>query len=320
MAVTLTTHLLLESRRRVYLSALGIPVYHPRKHLPGALPSPLLAGVKPVQANSAQIIAEPPAQAAVSASMQVPVQTVSVRPAPAQTASVHAALAQLQMTATPTNDKTAIQTENQAEERKGAAVAPRAEAAGPRDAEKEGQQTEETPAFAFAFVPVNEQLAVINELPWAGAAMLAPGSRQLLAGILKALTLPSEERHLSSLNFVWPPPDMPAAAQGPVPARELLKGFLAQRFRIRPVRYLLVLAEQGAPYLFPDGFKLQEGGVFRHPDFDVDVLVTRSLGAMEAVPALKRDVWTALQPLLGALKGGSVTSSAVGPAGQRQDP
>src|SRR5690606_27871490 len=40
-----STDILLESRRRAYLSALGIAVYHPRKQLPGALPSSQLAMV-----------------------------------------------------------------------------------------------------------------------------------------------------------------------------------------------------------------------------------------------------------------------------------
>lgn len=288
---------MLESRRRAYLDALGIPLYHPRQQLPGALPSARLSSVPP--ARAAEVAA--PASAALSpapprpadgpvpgpsrAAAQETVQRVPLQGAAMETSPSRAAQAVLAQSPTTTASR--------AEDPDDA----------PAEVGESSSAQEEAVAFTFAFVPVSEQIAVINELPTAGAPALTPGSRQLLARILTALTLPVQERNLSSQSFVWPSPDLPVTEQGAAPARELLKGFLARRFRIRPVRYLLVLAEQGAPYLFPAGFAISEGQLFQHPDFDVQVLVTRSLEAMEAVPALKRDVWSALQPLLGALSG-----------------
>jgi|GEM_PF-6602081 len=324
MAATSTSELL-ESRRRAYLRALGIPLFHPRQQLPGALPSARLASVPAALAATATAAPAKPAGAPIAP--PVSAKTVGQRP------SAQAALAQLQAAAAPVNPASratpSIAVRPSIEVTSSPRVTPAAAAKdriAERDATRPTAAVEsidaqvESAAFAFAFVPVNEQVAVINELPRAGAPALTAASRQLLAGILKALTLPCEERNLSSLSFVWPSPDLPPTEQGPAHARELLKGFLARRFSIRPVRYLLVLAEQGTPYLFPAGFTIKEGSLFRHPDFDVQVLVTRSLGAMEVVPTLKREVWTAVQPLLGALQGSHGESLEEPTPDRRQDP
>lgn len=159
------------------------------------------------------------------------------------------------------------------------------------------------PRFAFAYFPVSEELAVINELPWAKSASVSPACRQLLAGMLRALGMPSDERALTSMVFTWPLLEGPDIDQGEESARQTLAGFLARRHKLRPVRHLLVLAEQSAGYLFPADFDWQQGrgGLQRHPLFDMQLVVTRSLNAMEAVPDLKREVWQAMQPLRLAL-------------------
>ncbi|MGB4248968.1 MAG: hypothetical protein WBJ75_14745 [Pseudohongiellaceae bacterium] len=160
---------------------------------------------------------------------------------------------------------------------------------------------EDDTRFAFAYFPVNEELAVINELPWAKSAAVSPACRQLLAAILKALSVPCDEKSLTSMVFTWPlaeGPDFDRSAQS---ARHTLDGFLARRFKLRPVRYLLILAEQSAEFLFPAQFDWRQDGMKRHPLHAVDVIVTRSLNAMDAVPDIKRSVWQALQPLRAAL-------------------
>lgn len=159
------------------------------------------------------------------------------------------------------------------------------------------------PRFAFAYFPVSEELAVINELPWAKSASVTPACRQLLAGMLRALGMPSDERALTSMVFTWPLLEGPDIDQGEESARQTLAGFLARRLKLHPVRYLLVLAEQSTGYLFPAEFDWQQGrgGLQRHPLFDMNLVVTRSLNAMDAVPDLKREVWQAMQPLRLAL-------------------
>lgn len=159
--------------------------------------------------------------------------------------------------------------------------------------------------FAFAYIPVNEHLAVINELPWARSAALSPSCRQLLADMLKALGVPCEPTQLNPMVFTWPlseAGDMPADSES---ARHMLEGFLTKRLKLRPVRYFMVLAEQSAEFLFPVQSNWQPDGdkLVRHPRLPVDLVVTHSLNAMEAVRELKRPAWQTLQPLKLALAG-----------------
>lgn len=161
----------------------------------------------------------------------------------------------------------------------------------------------EAARFAFAYIPVNEHLAVINELPWARSASLSPSCRQLLADMLKALGVPCEPTQLSPMVFTWPlseAGDMPADSES---ARHMLEGFLTKRLKLRPVRYFMVLAEQSAEFLFPAQSDWQPNGdsLFRHPRLPVDLVVTHSLNAMEAVRELKRPAWQTLQALKLAL-------------------
>src|SRR5690606_10068558 len=209
---------MLESRRRAYLDALGIPLYHPRQQLPGALPSARLSSVPP--ARAAEVAA--PASAALSPASPRPAD--GPVPGPSRAAAQETLQkAPLQGAATETSPSRAAQA---VLAQSPTTAASRAE--GPEDTPAEvgdsSSAQEEAVAFTFAFVPVSEQIAVINELPTAGAPALTPGSRQLLARILTALTLPVQERNLSSQSFVWPSPDLPVTEQGAAPARELLKG------------------------------------------------------------------------------------------------
>lgn len=155
--------------------------------------------------------------------------------------------------------------------------------------------------FAFAYVPVNEQLAVICELPWARSAILSPSCSQLLADMLKAIGTPFEAERLSPMVFSWPLADAGEMPQDAQTARDMLEGFLSRRLKLRAVPHLLVLAEQSAEFLFPAGGPLPASGLQAHPRLAAQVLVTHSLHAMESVRDLKRSAWQALQPLRRAL-------------------
>ncbi len=183
----------------------------------------------------------------------------------------------------------------------GAVGVPAATAPAPAAVAAEPATPLEEARFAFAYFPISDDLAVINELPWAKSAAVSSACRQLLAAILKALSVPCEEKALTSMVFTWPLDDGPDVDRSAQSARHMLDGFMARRFKLRPVRHLLILAEQSAGYLFPTGFDWQQDGLTRHPHHAVDMVVTRSLNAMDAVPDIKRSVWQALQPLRAAL-------------------
>jgi hypothetical protein len=168
---------------------------------------------------------------------------------------------------------------------------------------------EEAARFAFAYIPVNEHLSVINELPWARSAALSPSCRQLLADMLKALGVPCEPAQLNPMVFTWPlsdAGDMPVDSES---ARHMLEGFLSRRLKLRPVPYLMVLAEQSAEFLFPAQAVWHFNGdaLMQHPRLTVEMVITHSLNAMEAVRELKRPAWQALQPLKLALASNRLT-------------
>jgi hypothetical protein len=268
-----------EHHRYVYLQKMGIDVYYPRFPLPGAKPS---AGYAKQVRAAPQLTMTGRTDHARRVFVESIVDTASAplataAPARPSEASVDPVV-----------------------------IAP--EMPTPEIAKNEDLR------FVFAYFPVSDELAVINEIPWANSTSLSPVSRKMLADMLKALSLPCEERDLKPMLFTWPLFDAPGFDLGGDSARHTLEGFLAKRLKLRPVRHLLVLAEQSTEYIFPADYDWQtlRGRLFAHPRHDVQLLLTRSLSAMEAVPELKRSVWQALQPLRTALanKGDSAVGQA----------
>ena len=170
-------------------------------------------------------------------------------------------------------------------------------AASEPESAAEGEETR----FVFAYFPINEHFAVINELPWSKTASVSVSCRKLLADILKALGVDVPERNLNPMVFTWPLFEGAPADLNSENARQTLEGFVAKRLRLLPVKTLLVLAESSAQLLFPRDFLEAQGPRVQHPRHDVEVVLTHSLNAMEAVPDLKRAVWKTLQPLRGQL-------------------
>ena len=269
-----------EQQRQAYLRELGIQCYFPRRALPGAKPPRLFGVSLPVLAAKLPLPPQVSTQSHPLETLGIPASGVAVRTtavAPGRTAAALLAA----VSPTPVGHKPILENV--------VAVAATAAVAAPR--------------FAFAYFPVSEELAVISELPWAKSAAVSPACRQLLAGMLRAMNVPSDAQAISSMVFTWPLLEGPDMDQGEESARQTLAGFLARRLKLRPVRYLLVLAEQGTDLLFPANFDWPQGreGLLRHPHFNIEVVLTRSLHAMDAAPELKREVWQAMQPLRIAL-------------------
>ncbi len=274
-----------EALRQTYLRALGVQSYFPRRALPGAKVSSVYAS----EVGKREMLSLS-LEAGVQSSAQAVMEQPAVKP---QKEMPQSKLETLDRSTAiePSTGKPAMAELSAAE-----------------------SPVAEDVKFAFAYFPVNEELAIINELPWAKSAVVANSTRQLLASILKALGVVCEEKDLSSMVFSWPMPDMPLEELGTESARLTLEGFLGRRFKLRPVRHLLVLAEQSAGFLFPPNFSsASEEPLFRHPHFDVSVTLTRSLNAMEAVPEIKRVVWQQLQPLKAALDNGNASQPTSSP-------
>lgn len=297
-----------EEQRLAYLRELGIQSYFPRRALPGAKPSPRYVTGKLAVPEPEKVLVTDNVQrlaalvGASSAAGSADARRAPSRSEPGPTVAVTPSTPRKTMDPAP-----AAATAESADVASTAAPAP-----------MPSQVVQEETRFAFAYFPINEELAVINELPWAKSAAVSPACRQLLAAILKALSVPCDEKSLTSMVFTWPlaeGPDFDRSAQS---ARHTLDGFLARRFKLRPVRYLLILAEQSAEFLFPAQFDWRQEGMRPHPHHAVDVIVTRSLNAMDAMPDIKRSVWQALQPLRAALvESSSGAPGSVAPGSER---
>ncbi len=299
-----------EGQRQAYLRELGIQPYFPRRALPGATPSPRYA-------TGALVAPEDRAQNAEANVKRLSALVGSATSARMETAAVAAPPFASKLAPTGASVGAAVEAAGAFASKlapTGTEItppAPRASAVrvaptptptpAPATAPAVPENPVEEARFAFAYFPISEDLAVINELPWAKSAAVAPACRQLLAAILKALSVPCEEKALTSMVFTWPLDDASDADRSAQSARHMLDGFMARRFKLRPVRHLLILAEQSAGYLFPTDFDWHQEGMKRHPHHAVDVVLTRSLNAMDAVPDIKRSVWQALQPLRAAL-------------------
>lgn len=164
-----------------------------------------------------------------------------------------------------------------------------------------GQQDELQ--FSLQFFRVGRRLAVLNELPYLAHGANRREELQLLDRLLNALgkppgqTLPEPE-----LVFRWPL-DAPAGihGRGRAEAAQLLRGMLQARRAAGGFDWLLVLAGRCEELLLPEPGSVPAGPVALN-DLGCRAVFTHSLGAMLAVPSLKRPAWEALQPLVGILQ------------------
>lgn len=274
-----------ESQRLAYLKVMGVQAYFPRRPLPGARPVRQYAECFLSQSLVDASAPKPVASGHAPANVQDVLSMLVAKPPTEQAAP-----------------KAPVETPAPAP-----APAPRAEAAVPENAASDPEPVleGEEVRFVFAYFPINEQFAVINELPWSKTASVSPSCRKLLADILKALGVDVPERNLNPMVFTWPIFEGAPADLNSENARQTLEGFVSKRLRLLPVKTLLVFAEQSAQLLFPRDFLAEKGPQLKQPRHEVDVVLTHSLNAMEAVPDLKKAVWKTLQPLRGQLSGSS---------------
>ncbi len=283
-----------ENQRLEYLKVMGVQPYFPRRPLPGAKPSRAYA--QHVLRQAERLDGPAPEQETLVPSAQEVLSMLGAKPASSQAQPV--ANKPLPDTAfKPVEIEPLVEPERHALPQQ--ALEP--------DNVRQEMESEEV-RFAFAYFPINDQLAVLNELPWNKSASVSPSCRKLLADILKALGVEVPERNLNPMVFTWPLFDGAPLDLDRENARQTLEGFVAKRLRLRPVQTLLVLAEQSAQFLFPKGFLDGQGACFKHPRQEVQIILTHSLNAMEAVPDLKRPVWATLQPLRSQLKEGASDS------------
>jgi len=156
--------------------------------------------------------------------------------------------------------------------------------------------------FTLQFFRFGESLAVINELPYLAGAESGKEELTLLDRMLNALGKPPGRAvGAPELVFRWPLDETnPVAAKQRVEARQLLHGMLQGRIAQGRFAYLLVMAGCSEELLRPAGQAVGDQPVVME-ELGCQAVFTHSLGAIVSVPALKRPVWQAIQPLVGIL-------------------
>lgn len=268
-----------EIQRLQCLQALGITMYHPRYRLPGAKPSE--HGVWP--------------EAGLAARAEAPPQNAA--PAHAERGEQRAANAlRVEREAAP-RAATATRPEERAAPRGDVprpAVdlprAPRSEAPPAQGPAPVAHGAEPAPAavqnFQLLFLQVDDDLALVNQIPALSRPQLQDRQLALLTNLLRWLgkAVPAQTPRM----FRWPLPGLESMAASMSPQTSLLH-FLEQASSERRFRFLLQLGPQAVA---PTSSAWQ-------------AFATHSLDEMLALPALKREAWQSLLPLHALLHAGA---------------
>jgi hypothetical protein len=156
--------------------------------------------------------------------------------------------------------------------------------------------------FKIRYFYINEQLAVIDELPYAQGDEGSGVKIELLKAILSALKVNWSDSDFRTESFSWPI-DSPMEIEGDskLAAQQILKGFIAQRYAAHKFRNLLVFAGQIEAVLtepMSEGTAAAENSQdFIQLPQNYHMTLTSTLSAMLSYPLLKRQVWGHLQPL-----------------------
>ncbi|MDP6654227.1 MAG: hypothetical protein QGF90_19295 [Gammaproteobacteria bacterium] len=246
-----------ELKRQAYLEAMGFQVVYPRIALPGARQSPHYE---------------------LSAASPVEVVRKAI-PAPIETAPSVASVPPPTVNATSTEDYQA------------------ATDALPQSAAETSEAATDTLKFSLRYYRINEQFAVIDELPHAQSGNGSEDRLSLLRNILLALNIDTDTCNFAYEPFDWPLMEgLPVETEPSLAARQALGGFIAMRKRLDGFGNLLVFAGQiDALLLRPTKKAEQKDTLVKVEDYHLTV--TSSLQAMLSFPMLKKEAWEQLQPL-----------------------
>jgi len=156
--------------------------------------------------------------------------------------------------------------------------------------------------FKIRYFYINEQLAVIDELPYAQGDEGSGVKIELLKAILSALEVNWSDSDFRTESFSWPIDSlMEIEVDSKLAAQQILKGFIAQRYAAHKFKNLLVFAGQ-IEAILAEPMSEVTGAAENPQDFiqmpqNYHMTLTSTLSAMLSYPLLKRQVWAHLQPL-----------------------
>ena len=256
-----------ENQRQAYLQAMGIQVYFPRLVLPGARPSPdYFFSEEPLKQKQQDEIVGGSGQHAES--VAIPITEAAV-PKP----------------------------DGEAEAETGAEADSGTDIVLSQSAPGEDTLAEEELRFSLQYFKINDQIAVINEIPHVKSHHHSGESITLLKAILAALGIDSGQCQFEPGRFDWPiTTGLPRGDDEQLVARNALFGFIRKRQEIDKFDNLILFCARIESLI-----QSSESGVAAH-DFEstkhgFHITVTRSLHAMLSIPLLKCSVWQDLQVL-----------------------
>ena len=267
-----------ENQRQAYLKAMGIQVYFPRRVLPGARPSP-----------DYHVSAEPLEQK--------------------QQAEVTGDSRQYRESVTIAAAEPALPEPNvEARAKTGAEAVSETDIVLASSTPEDDTLAEEELRFSLQYFKINDQIAVINEIPHVKSHHSSGESITLLKAILAALGIDSSQCQFEPGCFDWPiTTDLDPGEDQQLVARKAVFGFIRKRQEIDKFDNLILFCARTEPLI-----QSSESGVASH-DFEFTehgfhITVTRSLHAMLSIPLLKRSVWQDLQALKARLESNTEAS------------
>ena len=167
----------------------------------------------------------------------------------------------------------------------------------PQSAAEASEAAADTLRFSLRYYRINEQFAVIDELPHAQSDNGSEDRLSLLRNILLALNIDTDACNFAYESFAWPLMEgLPVETDPSLAARQALGGFIAMRKRLDGFSNLLVFAGQIDALLLSTTKKAEQRD-YRVKVEDYHLTVTSSLQAMLSFPMLKKEAWEQLQPL-----------------------
>lgn len=256
-----------EAQRQSYLETMGIHSYFPRFILPGAKESFACAWPEEIEplsvvaSDASEIDFEQETSSAPVLTEEKPVVASSVKAAESPARKILF------------DSETEVKPKPATESKETVQTAPLV-----------NSDSAEEVRFQLAFIRVNEQVCILNQIPYIGLSQLSNTHQTLLINLLKALKLETTNVLFEPMSFSWPMGEGAHFDKTEAAAGLALNSYLEQKHSDGTFKLLLVMGEMSAKFIDSD-------------QADWQVVCTRSLDEMLAMPQIKRDVWSQLRTL-----------------------
>ncbi len=152
----------------------------------------------------------------------------------------------------------------------------------------------------FLCVRINPDLAVLNVMPHLGPQHLAQAHRNLLAGMLRSMSISHEHMQVDDKPFRWPMVQGGHVDNSRAAAAIALKAFLEQKHADWQFKSLLVMGETAVQSLFQTDAEDAGESSSNRSTLETgqwQTIYCRSLDEYLQYPQLKKEVWSLLRKL-----------------------